>query len=213
MTTIKKVQIIISTLKSIYPEPVCALTYVFPWQLLISARLSAQCTDKRVNIVTPDLFFKYPTLDSLAAAPLEDVEKIIFPCGLYKTKAKDVVGIASTLINKFNSTVPSEMSELLSLPGVGRKTANLIRGDIFGLPAIVADTHCIRISNRLGLTKSTIQAKVESDLVKIIPPEESSDFCHRLVLFGRDVCKAQNPQCNNCSLKILCKYHLGSVEK
>lgn len=187
-----------------YPDAICSLDYSAPHELMIAGRLSAQCTDARVNIVTKDLFKKYKSIDDFAKAEITDVEEIIKPCGLYKTKAKSVVEMCQQIIENFDGKIPSTIEELTTLSGIGRKTANLIMGDIFHKPAIVADTHCIRITNRLGLTDSKNPVKVEKDLVEIIPPQRSSDFCHRLVLFGREICKARGEQCSECILKEVC---------
>lgn len=189
-------------LKIIYPEAKCSLTYTHPYELMIAGRLSAQCTDARVNVVTKELFAKYPTLKSFADADIDEVAEIIRPCGLYKTKAKSIVEMAHQLYYDFNGVIPDSIEELTKLSGIGRKTANLIMGDIHKKPAIVADTHCIRITGRFGLTKSTDPKVVEQDLRKLIPPEKSSDFCHRLVLFGRDTCSARKPDCEHCPLRV-----------
>lgn len=194
----EKANIVCDTLERLYPQAVCSLVYSTPYELLIATRLSAQCTDARVNIVTKELFSKYPTLESIAGAELEDIEKIVHPCGLYKTKAKDILSIANDLINRFGGRVPDNMEDLTSLSGVGRKTANLILGDIYHKPAIVCDTHCIRITNRLGLSTTKDPYKCELQLREVLDPEKSSDLCHRLVLFGRDVCTARNPKCDEC---------------
>lgn len=185
----------IEKLKERYPDGVCSLEYTDPLQLLIATRLSAQCTDARVNLVTPALFARYPTLDDFADASVEEVGEYIRSCGLYKTKARDIVAMANRLRDDYGGVVPDTVEELIKLPGVGRKTANLICGDIYGKPAVVADTHCIRISNRLGLCHVKDPYKVEMALKKLLPPEESNSFCHRLVLFGRDVCSARSPRC------------------
>ena len=195
---IQKANTVCDTLERLYPQAVCSLVYSTPYELLIATRLSAQCTDARVNVVTKELFSKYPTLESIADAKLEDIEKIVHPCGLYKTKAKDILSIANDLINRFGGQVPDNMDDLLSLSGVGRKTANLILGDIFHKPAIVCDTHCIRITNRLGLSTSKDPYKCELQLREVLDPQRSSDLCHRLVLFGRDICTARNPKCDEC---------------
>lgn len=195
----------VEELEKVYPDAVCSLTYEKPYELLISTRLSAQCTDARVNIVTEELFAKYPTLQSLAEADLADIEEIIKPCGLFRTKARDIIGIAQMLIANYGGQLPDSLEELVKLPGIGRKTANLIMGDIFRKPAVVTDTHCIRICGRLGLTDSTNPAVVEKQLKAIVPPQEGSDFCHRLVHFGREVCKAQKPVCEECTLREICK--------
>lgn len=196
-------------LQKIYPDVKCSLDYTKPYELMIGARLAAQCTDARVNIVTKTLFKKYPDLQSFADADLEELEQDVKPCGFYHTKAKSIKEMASQLINNFGGEVPDTMEELLTLSGIGRKTANLMLGDIFGKPAIVTDTHCIRITGRLGLTKNKEPAKVEADLVKLIPPENSSHFCHQIVEFGRDICSARNPKCDKCSLNYFCKYYNG----
>lgn len=192
-------------LEKAYPDAKCSLEYETPLELLIATRLSAQCTDKRVNIVTKDLFKKYKTAKDFANAEIEDIAECIKSCGLYKTKARDIKLMAEKIISDFSGEVPDSLEKLLTLPGVGRKTANLIMGDIFGKPAVVTDTHCIRISRRLGLTKNTEPKKVEFDLLKLLTPETSSDFCHRIVLFGREYCRARNPLCENCPLKEICK--------
>lgn len=196
----------VQKLKQRYPGAQCSLESENAFQLLIAVRLSAQCTDARVNMVTPALFKRFPTLKAFADAAPEEVEPYIRSCGLYKTKARDIVEIARQIQERFNGKVPSTIEELTSLPGVGRKTANLICGDIYGMPgAVVTDTHCIRITNRLGLCDTKDPRKVEDQLRKLLPPEESNDFCHRLVLFGRDVCEARSPKCNYCPLSELCK--------
>lgn len=196
----------VEALKEAYPEAICSLVYSDPLQLLIATRLSAQCTDARVNLVTPELFSKYKTLDDLANAEVEDVEKIIRSCGFYHDKARDIVGIAKKIKSDFNGEVPSTIEELTSLPGVGRKTANLIMGDIFHAPSsVVTDTHLIRISNRIGLVDTKDPKKVEFELRKLLPPDESNDFCHRTVLHGRAVCTARKAHCDICTLKDFCK--------
>ena len=205
MTKKQRAEQAVQLLKEKYPLAECSLEYRHPYELLISTRLSAQCTDARVNIVTKELFGRYDTLEKLANAEYEDILAIVKPCGLGNTKAKDVIGIAKGLLKRFGGQVPATMEELTSLPGVGRKTANLILGDVFHLPAIVTDTHCIRICGRLGLTDSTNPAVVEKQLKAIVPPQEGSDFCHRLVHFGREVCKAQKPVCEECTLRAICK--------
>jgi endonuclease-3 len=195
-----------SELEKIYPDAACSLNYTKPYELMFAARLSAQCTDARVNIVTETLFKKYPTLEAFAAADIEELENDVKPCGFYHTKAKSLKGMAEKLIRDFGGELPQTMEELLTLPGIGRKTANLVMGDIWGKPAIVTDTHFIRITGRLGLTKNKEPAKVEKDLVKLIPPEKSSDFCHRIVQFGRDTCRARTPLCSECPLNYFCTY-------
>lgn len=203
-----KVNEIIEKLKRQYPEAVCSLNYELdPFRLLVMARLSAQCTDERVNIVAEKFFGTYKTVDDIINADIADIETAVFSCGLYKTKARSIQAIAKMIKEDFDYKVPDNMYDLLKLPGVGRKIANLILGDVYKKPAIVTDTHCIRISNRLGLTESDNPAKVEADLIKIIPAEESSDFCHRLVLFGREYCRARSPKCGECFLRGLCAYH------
>jgi len=192
-------------LKAAYPDAVCSLTADNPLHLLIAVRLSAQCTDARVNLVTPALFSRFPTLDSLADADPDEVGEYIRSCGLYKTKAKDIVAMCRMLREEYGGTIPDTIEELTKLPGVGRKTANLVCSDVYGKPAVVADTHCIRITGRLGLTDGTKDPyKVEMQLRKVLPPAESNDFCHRLVLFGRDTCSARSPKCGECPLREFC---------
>lgn len=195
----------VEALKKEYPEAICSLDYKNDFQLLVATRLSAQCTDARVNIVTPALFAKYPTVEDFAAADVGDVEELIRSCGFFRTKAKDIVAMAQKIISDFGGKVPDNLEDLTSLPGVGRKTANLICGDIFGKPAVVADTHLIRISNLLGLVESKDPFKVEKALRELLPPEESNDFCHRCVLHGRAVCIARRPDCANCCMAEFCK--------
>lgn len=200
----------VQRLKERYPDAICSLTYREPLQLLIATRLSAQCTDARVNLVTPTLFERFPTLDAFADADPEEVGEYIRSCGLYKTKARDIVAMANKLRDDYGGVVPDTVEELTKLPGVGRKTANLVCGDIYGKPAVVTDTHCIRISNRIGLCDNIKDPyKVEVQLRKLLPPEESNDFCHRLVLFGRDICSARAPRCADCPLQDCC----GSFKK
>ena len=191
-------------LKKRYPDAICSLNSDRPFQLLIAVRLSAQCTDARVNLVTPALFERFPTIESFAQADPQEVGQYIHSCGLYKTKARDIVAMCQMLRDVYHGQVPDTMEELLKLPGVGRKTANLICGDVYGKPAVVADTHCIRISNRLGLCDSKDPVKVEKQLRDVLPPEESNDFCHRLVLFGREICTARSPKCDVCPLADFC---------
>ena len=205
----KRAEMAIAALKSIYPQATCSLNYKKPYELLIATRLSAQCTDARVNIVTKDLFSKYKTLQDLANASVDDIADVIKSCGLFKTKARDIVAIANDLINKYNGIVPDTIEELTTLSGVGRKTANLIIGDIYHKPAVVVDTHCIRITNRIGLVHSNNQTKIELELKSILPPNESNDFCHRLVLHGRDTCKAKSPDCDSCILNSSCEYGIS----
>ena len=195
----------VEQLKADYPDAICSLDANDPLQLIIATRLSAQCTDARVNLVTPELFAKYPTIDDYASASIEDVEAIVRPCGFYHMKARDIIGMAQMIRDEYGGTVPDTIDELVKLPGVGRKTANLIVGDVYGKPAVVADTHLIRISNRLGLVKTKDPYKVEMELKKLLPPEESNDFCHRCVLHGRAVCDARKPKCEICNLKRVCK--------
>ncbi len=201
----------VAALKALYPDALCSLTCCDPVQLIIAVRLSAQCTDARVNQVTPILFEKYPTLDDLCNASVEDIGEIIKPCGLFNTKARDIKNLAVMIRDVHGGVVPDSMDELLKLPGVGRKTANLILGDVYGKPAIVADTHCIRISGRIGLTDGTkAPVKVEKQLRDCVEPTEGNDLCHRFVLFGRDVCTARSPKCSKCSLIGFCKYYCVS---
>lgn len=192
----------VDILKERYPDAVCALNFGGdPWRLLVMGRLSAQCTDARVNIVCEELFRRFPDAKTMAAAPVEEIEKLVFSCGVYKVKAQNIKDFSAIICERFGGKVPDTMEDLLTLPGVGRKIANLILGDIYGKSAIVADTHCIRISNRLGLCDSKTPEKVEKTLVSLVPPEEQSDFCHRLVMFGREVCDAKKPKCEECPFK------------
>ena len=200
---------IVGRLEERYPEAECALEYGGePWRLLVMGRLSAQCTDARVNIVCRELFEKYPTLESLANAPLESIEEIVRPCGLYRTKAANIKSACTALIERYGGVLPDTMEELLTLDGVGRKIANLLLGDIYKKPAVVADTHCIRICGRLGFYPESLKDphKVELALCEIIEPEKQSDFCHRIVWFGREICSARAPKCNECPLRDLCKH-------
>ena len=202
----EKVLSIIDILKTRYPDHVCALHYSKDYELMIAVRLSAQCTDARVNLVTPALFAAYPTLEAMAAAPIDQIEELVHSCGFYKHKARDIVLACQMLINDYKGKVPDTMEDLLKLPGVGRKTANLLLGDLYQVPgSVVCDTHCIRICARLGLTQGKEPEKVEKQLRAILPAEESSDFCHRIVLFGRDICTARSPKCGQCPLSPLCK--------
>lgn len=197
----------VDALKTRYPDAVCSLRSDNPLQLLIATRLSAQCTDARVNLVTPALFARFPTLEDFAAASPEEVGEYIRSCGLYKTKARDIVNLCIALRDEYGGVMPDTVEELTRLPGVGRKTANLVCGDVFGKPAVVADTHCIRIAGRLGLTDGTKDPyKVEMQLKKLLPPEESNNFCHRLVLFGREICSARSPRCGECPLRAVCAH-------
>lgn len=189
-------------LEMLYPDAVCSLEYDNdPWKLLVMSRLSAQCTDARVNIVSKELFKRFPDVYAMAKADVSEIEKLVFPCGLYRTKAKSIKQMSLQLIEKFDGKVPDTFEDLLGLSGVGSKIANLIMGDVFGKGGIVADTHCIRISNRIGLVDGKTQSKVERTLGSLVPKNQQSDFCHRIVLFGRDVCTARNPDCENCVLK------------
>lgn len=205
MTKKERAKACVEALKKRYPDAICSLSASNPLQLLIATRLSAQCTDARVNIVTPVLFDKYKTIDDFANAGVEDVENIIHSCGFYHEKAKNIIGIATQIRDEFNGKVPDSIEKLITLPGVGRKTANLIMGDVYGQPAVVADTHLIRISNRIGLVKTKDPFKVEMELKKILPPNESNDFCHRIVLFGREICSARKPMCDNCPIAEYCQ--------
>jgi endonuclease-3 len=201
----KKALAIIEILKQRYPDAPCALHYQKDYELMIAVRLSAQCTDARVNLVTPALFAAYPTLNDMANARIEDVENYIHSCGFYRQKAKDIVLACQMLRDQHGGKVPNTMEALLALPGVGRKTANLLLGDLYGEPgSVVCDTHCIRICGKLGLSKGKEPEKVEKQLRAILPPEESSDFCHRIVLFGREICIARKPKCAECPLAPLC---------
>ena len=201
----EKVLSIIDILKQRYPDPMCALHYQKDYELMIAVRLSAQCTDARVNLVTPALFAAYPTLEAMASAPIEHVEELVHSCGFYKHKARDIVLACQMLLIHYGGKVPDTMEELLKLPGVGRKTANLLLGDLYAVPgSVVCDTHCIRICGRLGLSQGKDPEKVEAQLRAILPPEESSDFCHRIVLFGREVCTARSPRRSECPLALWC---------
>lgn len=207
MTKKQRTLAIIERLKNAYPETTCTLEYDDAWKLLVSVRLAAQCTDARVNVVVKDLFAKFPTPKALAEASVEEIEAIVHPCGLGKTKAKDIHACMRILWEEYEGKVPESFEALLALPGVGRKSANLIMGDVFGKPAIVTDTHCIRLVNRMGLVdEEKDPAKVEAALWKLVPPEEGNDFCHRLVDHGREVCSARTkPHCEICCLEDLCK--------
>lgn len=203
-------------LKNLYPDTACALKYEGdPWRLLVMARLSAQCTDKRVNIVSETLFRVYPDVYAMAEAPVPEIEDIVRPCGLYHMKASDIRKMSEKLITDFGGAVPDDMESLLSLPGVGRKIANLIRGDVFGLPAVVTDTHCIRICGRLGFYPEALKEphKIEKILAALIPPSEQSDFCHRLVDFGREICSARSPRCGECPLSGICAHFAAESTK
>ena len=210
MRTGEQAEELVRLLEAEYPDALCALHYEKDYELLFAVRLSAQCTDERVNLVTPALFARFPTLEAFAAAEPEDVEPYIRSCGFFRVKARDIVLCARELLEKHGGRVPGTMEELTALPGVGRKTANLILGDIFGKPAVVVDTHCIRLANRLGLVDGLKEPeKIETALRAILPPEKSSDFCHRIVLHGRAVCQARAPRCGDCCLRHLCKTFTG----
>ena len=203
----EKVKNLIQILKHRYPVAPCALHYGKDYELMIAVRLSAQCTDARVNLVTPALFAAYPTLEAMAGAEISHVEELVHSCGFYKHKARDIVLACQMLLSEHGGKVPDTMEKLLKLPGVGRKTANLLLGDLYAVPgSVVCDTHCIRICERLGLTKGKDPEKVEMQLRKLLPPEESSDFCHRIVLFGREICTARNPMCAECPLALHCSW-------
>ena len=206
MTKKQRAAFCVAALEKEYPDALCSLVASNPLELLIATRLSAQCTDERVNKVTPALFEKYPTLESYCEADEKDIEKIIFSCGFYRQKASDIKGLAIKIRDEFDGKVPDSIEKLTSLPGIGRKTANLIMGDVYGQPAIVADTHLIRITNLLGLVSTKDPKKVELELKKIIAPEKSNDFCHRVVLHGRAVCVARKPQCDKCCMAEFCRF-------
>ena len=207
MKTEAQISAIIEELKKLYPDAVCSLDYRKDYELLFSVRLAAQCTDARVNLVTPALFERFPSLEAFAQATPEEVGEYVHSCGFWRAKAKDIVGSAQMLLSDFGGRVPDTMEDLLRLPGVGRKTANLILGDIYGKEGYVCDTHCIRITGRLGITDgSKDPLKVEQQLRKVIAPEESSDFCHRMVLHGRALCMARGPKCEECPMRELCDY-------
>lgn len=210
MTKKKLALEVIEKLKNEYPDAACTLDYDDAWKLLVSVRLAAQCTDARVNVVVEGLFDKYPSVAALAVADVDDIENIVRPCGLGRSKARDISACMKMLHEKYNDTVPDDFDELLKLPGVGRKSANLIMGDVFGKPAIVTDTHCIRLANRIGLVDNIKEPKkVEMALWKIIPPEEGSDLCHRLVIHGREVCTARTaPYCDRCCLADICRKNI-----
>ena len=198
---------VIERLKKEYPDAGCSLEYDQAWKLLVSVRLAAQCTDARVNIVVEKLYEKFPDVKALAEAPVEEIEEIVRPCGLGKSKARDISACMKILWEQYGGNVPEDFDSLLKLPGVGRKSANLIMGDVFGKPAIVTDTHCIRLANRIGLVDGIKEPKkVEMALWKIIPPEEGSDLCHRFVMHGRAVCNARKPECEKCCLKDICRF-------
>ncbi|PKM73408.1 MAG: endonuclease III [Firmicutes bacterium HGW-Firmicutes-16] len=211
MRTSEQINEIILRLEDEYPLAECSLEYEKDYELLFAARLAAQCTDERVNRVTPILFERYPTLKSLAEAEISELEEYIHSCGFFRSKAHDIMSCANALIDRFDGKVPDNMEDLTSLPGVGRKTANLMLGDIFGKPAVVVDTHCIRLTNRIGLVDNLKDpAKIETELRKLLPPEKSSDFCHRMVLHGRAVCPARKPLCEKCCIRHVCKDFQGT---
>ena len=203
--------LVVERLREHYPAS-CSLVAVKDYELLFATRLSAQCTDARVNVVTAELFSRWPTLEAIAGADLEELMEVVKPCGLYRVKATDTKKCANVLVEQYGGKVPDEMDELLKLPGVGRKTANLVLGDLFGKPAVVTDTHCIRIAGRIGLTDNTEPYKVEMDLKKIIEPKEQNDTCHRFVHFGRDICTARSPKCSLCFLQDVCRYAQGGKQ-
>ena len=211
MRTAEQVAGIVAALEAEYPDALCSLEYDKDYELLFSVRLAAQCTDERVNMVTPALFARFPTLQDFAEADVEEVEKYIHSCGFFRAKARDIVLCAQMLLERYGGKVPGTMEELLTLPGVGRKTANLILGDVYHIPgSTVVDTHCIRLSNRMGLVDGLKEPeKIERALREILPPEKSSDFCHRVVLHGRAVCDARKPRCEKCCCAPYCKTFLG----
>ncbi len=211
MTKKQKAAALVAALEQEYPQAICSLDYNHPYRLLIAVRLAAQCTDARVNQITPILFEAYPTIEAIAGAKVSDVADIVRPCGLGNTKARDIVAMCEILLAQYGGVVPDTIEELLKLPGVGRKTANLIVGDVYGKPAVVCDTHCIRITNLMGLASSKNPLQVENQLRAILDPQKSNDFCHRLVLHGRAICKARNPQCHLCCCNHLCTYGKKAV--
>ena len=205
MTKKERAKLLVEGLEKEYPDAICSLVADNPFELLVATRLSAQCTDARVNLVTPALFNKYRTLDDYVNADVKDIENIIHSCGFYHGKARDIIEMARGVRDRFGGVVPDNIEDLTTLSGVGRKTANLIVGDVYGKPAVVADTHLIRLTNRMGLVNTKDPKKVEMELKKILPPEESNDFCHRAVLHGRAVCTARKANCENCCLNDVCK--------
>ena len=215
MKTQEEVWSIVQELKRLYPDSLCSLPYPKPYELLFAVRLAAQCTDERVNMVTPALYARFPTLESLAEADVSEVETYIHSTGFFRAKARDIVAAARMMLEQYDGKVPDTMEDLLKLPGVGRKTANLILGDVYHKPGVVvADPHCIRITGRLGLTDGTKDpVKVEQQLRQVLPPEESNDFCHRMVLHGRAVCMARKPDCQNCTLRPWCSYFPNTQEE
>ena len=204
----ERINIIVELMEKEYPDAVCSLVADDPFHLLVATRLSAQCTDARVNLITPALFDALPTPEAFANATIEQVEELIKSCGLYHSKARDLVALGKMLVEKYDSKVPDTMEELTSLPGIGRKTANLILGDVYGKPAVVTNTHFIRLCNRMGFVKTKDPRKVEDAMRKILPPDKSNDFCHRSVLHGRAVCSARSPKCENCCIKDICEKKL-----
>ena len=206
----KNVAAIIAALEQAYPQAVCSLDYEKDYELLFATRLAAQCTDARVNLVTPTLYSRYPSLEALAAADITELEQIIHSCGFYHAKARDIILSSQMLLQDYGGKVPDTMDQLLKLPGVGRKTANLILGDVFHKPAVVVDTHCIRLTNRIGLVSGKDPVKIEAALRQQLPPDKSSDFCHRLVLHGRAVCTARTPKCESCCIAPYCQFFSGS---
>ena len=213
MTKKQKAALAVEALKKQYPDAVCSLTYREPLQLLIATRLAAQCTDARVNMVTPALFERFPTLEAFAQSSAEEIEPYIHSCGLYKTKARDIHAMCRSLLENYDGVVPDTVEELTKLPGVGRKTANLVVGDIYHKPAVVTDTHCIRLCGRLGLSEGKEPYKVEKQLRAVLPMDEANDFCHRLVLHGRAVCQARTPRCEQCCMKEFCNYFKADQKK
>ena len=203
----EKALLAVNALKEKYPDSICSLNAENPLQLIIATRLSAQCTDARVNLVTPALFEKYKSVEDFADADISDIENLIHSCGFFRAKAKDIVGMCQKMIAEYDGKVPDTIEKLTSLPGVGRKTANLIMGDVYGQPAVVADTHLIRISNLLGLVSTKDPFKVEMQLREILPPEESNNFCHRCVLHGRETCISGRPKCESCTMNAFCDYY------
>lgn len=206
MTKKEKALHIIEALKKKYPDALCSLLSTSPFELLVATRLSAQCTDKRVNEITPALFARYKTLDDYANADIKEVESLVRSCGFYHTKARDIINMAAMLRDEYDGVLPDTVEELIKLPGVGRKTANIIVGDVYKKPAVVCDTHVIRITNRIGFVNTKNPEKVEAALRKILPPDESNDFCHRLVFFGRDTCTARKAHCDKCEIVKYCNY-------
>jgi len=202
----ERAEAIVGLLEAEYPDADCSLNFGKDYELLFSVRLAAQCTDARVNLITPALFARYPTLEAFADADVSEVEEYVHSCGFFRTKARDIVAAANMLLNEYDGKVPDQMEDLLRLPGVGRKTANLILGDVYNTPsAVIVDTHCIRLTNRMGLVDTKDPLKVEMRLRALLPPEKSNGFCHRMVLHGRAVCPAQKPKCENCCVAAYCK--------